>query len=85
MSSINTAEYDELITILKEARESKGVSIRELCRRLDQFDSYIGKIERKDRRIDVKEFCDLCEALGIDPAELFGAYLSRLKSMKLSG
>lgn len=77
MSSVNTTEYDELIAVLREAREAKGVSIRELCRRLGQFDSYIGKIERKDRRVDVKEFCDIAKALEIEPRDLFDRYVRR--------
>ena len=54
---------------LKSQRECKGHTIRSLGELLGWHHSIIGKIEQGERRIDVVEYVQLCEALCIDPLE----------------
>lgn len=42
----------------------------ELAARLGKPQSFVSKIERGERRLDVIEFCQVAEALGRDPAKL---------------
>jgi transcriptional regulator with XRE-family HTH domain len=56
---------------LIETREKAGVTQRELARRLKRAHSYVGRIEIGDRRLDVPEFIEWCELLGVDPREVF--------------
>jgi len=56
---------------LVEAREAAGVTQRELARRLKRAHSYVGRIEQGDRRLDVPEFIEWCECLGIDSVATF--------------
>ncbi len=45
---------------------------RELARRLGRSHSFVGKIESGERQLNVLEFCELADALGVNPRELFG-------------
>jgi transcriptional regulator with XRE-family HTH domain len=62
---------------LIEPREKAGVTQRELARRLQRAHSYVGRIEIGDRRLDVPEFIEWCELLGVDPREVFARVLRK--------
>jgi transcriptional regulator with XRE-family HTH domain len=55
------------MAVLVEIREAADVTQRELARRLDRAHSYVSRIEKGDRRLDVPEFIQWCELLGADP------------------
>ena len=67
---LRTARHKALITALKAARESAGITQRELARRLDRAHSFVGKIESGERQLNVLEFCEYVDALGADAALL---------------
>lgn len=54
---------------LKTQREAKGLSMRELADKMDIPHSFIGKVEQRERKLDVIEYIAYCEALGISPTE----------------
>ena len=54
-----------MLEMLREARELRGVSQRELSRLLGQQFTYIVKIERGTRRLDVVELVEICFQLGM--------------------
>lgn len=56
---------------LVETRTNAGITQRGLAARLGRAHSFIGKIESGERQLNVLEFCELADALGIDPRELF--------------
>jgi transcriptional regulator with XRE-family HTH domain len=60
---------------LTAARESAGLSQRELAKRLDRAHSFIGKIEAGERQLNVLEFCEYADVLGADPADLLRSVL----------
>jgi transcriptional regulator with XRE-family HTH domain len=71
MSRSATSEaYQIFIRELIAHRKAAGVTQVELAARLDKPQSYVSKIERRERRIDVIEFCVLAEALGFQPSVL---------------
>lgn len=53
--------------MLVEIRTQAGVTQRELARRLERAHSYVSRIEKGDRRLDVPEMIQWCEVLGADP------------------
>lgn len=79
VASINTAEYDALIALLKEVRKEKRMSQEKLSEKLRQSRNYIGKIEQKDRRFDVVEFFQVFTALELDPVEVFTRFAEKIK------
>jgi transcriptional regulator with XRE-family HTH domain len=48
----------------------------EVASRLRNTQTFVSKCERGERRIDVVEFVDYAEALGVDPEALFSEYLA---------
>ena len=68
---------------MRQARETAGLSQREVGKRLGFHPTIYGKIERGDRVIDVVEFVALAKALGVDPLALFAGYLLRLQHQRL--
>ena len=69
VQSQRTAGYDKLLEMLRETRELRGVSQRELSKQLGQDFTYMFKIERGVRRVDVVELIQICLQLGISPTE----------------
>lgn len=68
--SVRTAEYDKLTQLIKELRMEANLTQRELCERLGQDLTYVSKLERGTRRLDVVELFELAEALEKDPADI---------------
>lgn len=78
VGSLRTSENDILIQVIKEARLAAGISQEELSRRMGQSITFIVKIERGTRRLDVYEFVRLSEAIGLQAADLFASYVGCL-------
>lgn len=62
-------KYESLRAWLKTKREDQNLSIRGLALRLGVHHSIVGKIEQGGRKVDIVEFAEYCEALGVDPHE----------------
>lgn len=67
---VTSAAYNAAITVMIEARRSKGLSQRELAQRLGKPRSFVSKIENKERRLDFVEFVVVARALGDLPGDL---------------
>lgn len=63
-------DYRALIDALKDVRSRAGISQRELARRLNKPPSFVNKIEKIERRLDVLEFIAIVEAMGFQPEDL---------------
>ena len=67
--SLYSNKYALLTSWLKQQREAKGLSMRDLAPLLDVPHSFIGKVEQGERRLDIVEYIQYCEALEADPFE----------------
>ncbi len=68
--SIYSAKYQKLRGWLKaERQQTPGLSLRALAEKLGVHHSILGKIEQGERKLDVVEYVEYCEALGVDPHE----------------
>jgi len=65
--TIYSDDYARLRQWLREQRNAKGVTMRELAERMDVIHSWIGKVELGERRLDVIEYIRYCKALEVDP------------------
>lgn len=61
VKSIHTVEYQKVLKKLKEARAEAGFTQAEISQKLRKPQSYISKIERGERRIDVAELSILAK------------------------
>lgn len=64
--SIHTSAYRQLVKLLREAREARGVTQTAMAERLGITASQLSKWERRERRVDVREVALYCSCLGID-------------------
>ena len=74
-SSIFTQRHQEFIAFIASVRKAAGITQVELAERLGKPQSFVSKVERGERRLDVIEFCDIAEALGYDPAKLLRKFV----------
>ena len=59
--------YKKMTELLVRARHKAGLSQVDLGERIGQPQTFVSKIERGERRIDLVEFLILCSAMGADP------------------
>lgn len=59
--------YVRLTDLMIAARKDAGVRQIDLAARLDQPQSYVSKVENRERRIDVAEYIAWMQAIGVDP------------------
>ena len=64
--TIYTAEYAQLLRLLRETREKANVTQTELAERLGRSQSFVTKFERGDRRLDAIQLRTICQVLGTD-------------------
>lgn len=64
--SIHSSEYKTVIKKLREAREAAGLTQAEAAEKLGKPQSYISKIERGERRIDIVETLEIFRHYGVN-------------------
>jgi len=69
--------YPALLSFLKEQRLALGLSQKALAIKLGRPQSYVGKVEVGDRRLDIYEFVIYCRALGMNPSSLLSDTLRK--------
>lgn len=78
-NSLHDPRYKRLIDLLVAARRDAGLTQRDVAARLKQPPSYLGKIETRQRRLDLIELFDIVDAIGVKPAKFIADALSELK------
>lgn len=68
---LRNARHKALMAAVAAARQKAGMTQRDLAKRLGRAHSFVGKIESGERQLNVLEFCELADALGVSPKELF--------------
>lgn len=78
--------YALLRSVLKSERLRVRLRQSALAKRLGKPQSYIAKIEVGERRLDLLEFIDLCDAIGCSPTRILRTLRSRdLNTLDLFG
>ncbi|MXO66707.1 helix-turn-helix domain-containing protein [Altericroceibacterium endophyticum] len=67
-----------VVQTIKEARLQSGLKQTDLAAKVGKDQSWLSLIEGSQRRLDVVEFINLAEAMGLSPEDLFADVLSRL-------
>ncbi|WP_303717567.1 helix-turn-helix domain-containing protein [Brevundimonas naejangsanensis] len=76
-SSIFTQRHQEFIAFIASVRKAAEITQVELAERLGKPQSFVSKVERGERRLDVIEFCQLADALGCSPVKMLEDFVSR--------
>ena len=71
-------DYRAAIEVIKAVRVDRGVTQRELARRLCKPPSFVNKVEFLERRLDILEFVALARALEITPEEMMSLVTAAL-------
>ena len=79
MKSIFTSEYGFVLERLVSARKAAGLTQSQLAQKLGKPQSFVSKIERHERRLDVVEFVVMCKALDIAPQTILADLEARLQ------
>lgn len=64
-----------LTKVLRDARQSAGLTQVALAKRLGQTQSYVSKYENGEQRLDLIELEAICKAIGMPLPELIDHYL----------
>jgi transcriptional regulator with XRE-family HTH domain len=73
--SVFSNDYRRLVRLLIQFRREAELTQVEVAERLGRSQSYVSKIERCERRLDVVEYCELVRALDHDPVKALDAFL----------
>lgn len=74
---LRTARHRKVMAVLTEVRQKADVTQRELARRIGRAHSYVSRIEKGDRRLDVPEMIQWCEVLDADPVAIMRKIVQR--------
>lgn len=67
--AISSDKYKQLNEILKKRRVLLGLSMRDLGEVIREPHSFVQKVEANQRKLDIFQYVQYCEALGLDPAK----------------
>jgi len=73
-SLLSTRDYRKFLTLLKDARIAADLTQLDLALSLKSTQSFVSKVERGERRLDVVELRSWCKAIGIE----FSKFIKKL-------
>lgn len=78
--AITSEKYNKLNLIFKERRLALGLSMRDLGEIIKEPHSFVQKVEANQRKLDIFQYVQYCEALEIDPAETLTILMTKPRS-----
>lgn len=66
VDSVWSAGYDAVLEAVVAMRQKAGLTQRELADRVGREQSFIGRIETRQRRVDLVEFAYIARCCGLD-------------------
>jgi transcriptional regulator with XRE-family HTH domain len=75
--STHHPDYQLLLKMLKATRESGKVAQTELANRLETTQTFVSKVERGERRLDVVELIEILEALDMKAEDWLKDYATQ--------
>ena len=73
-------EHDRFRRLLIDARKRAGLTQATVATRLHRPQSYVSKYESGERRLDVIEFVQVADAIGVDPATVIKSLRRPIRS-----
>jgi transcriptional regulator with XRE-family HTH domain len=73
-----SSHQDALLSLLREIRNEARLRQVDLAERLGQPQPYVSRFESGERRLDILELRQVCEAVGISLEEFAGRLEKRL-------
>ena len=70
MKSIYTDDYIKIISVLRATRINKNITQAEMAKLLNTTQSFVSKVENRERRLDVIELLSWIDALGVSVSDV---------------
>jgi transcriptional regulator with XRE-family HTH domain len=70
--TITTKAHKKLIAALHDARKKSGLRQTQVAKKLGRSQTWIARVEKGKRRVDVVEFVALAKLFHVDPHKLLG-------------
>ncbi|MDA8046499.1 MAG: helix-turn-helix transcriptional regulator [Actinomycetota bacterium] len=80
--SIHSDPYRALLDLVRSLRMDAGLSQTELARRLARSQTFVSKVELGERRLDVEELRQVCDALEVDLLDVVARWLDQIRSKR---
>ena len=77
--STHTPHYGAVMVELVHMRKKAGLTQRQLAKRLGRENSFVWRIEKGERRLDLVEFFWVCNACSIDPSKVYSRLVSAFR------
>jgi len=75
--SLHSPEHQALCQLLLAARRKSGLTQQTVAKRLKRPQSFVAKVERGERRLDVVEFLSFTKAIDADPVKVLRALIKQ--------
>jgi transcriptional regulator with XRE-family HTH domain len=72
--SLANKKHDQYLALLRQIRTDQGLRQREVAERLGQPQSFVSKYESGERRLDLLELEQVCEACETDLVSFVSSY-----------
>lgn len=82
--SVFTSNYKRLRDSLVHARKTSGLTQLDLAKKLSRPQSFVSKYERGERRLDIIEFIEIAQAVGMDAVNFVRTLQTALNVKKSS-
>ena len=76
--SIHQKRYHAMIALLRGKREAIGMTQIQLAEKLNVSQTVVSKIETCERRLDVIELIDVCDAINVPFVDFFNELNSKI-------
>lgn len=70
MSTTNSKEYREVVARLIKARKEAGLTQVQVAEALGKPQSFVSKVESRERRLDITELKQLAKIYGVNVSDL---------------
>ncbi len=70
MKSIYTDDYINIISALRAIRINKNITQAEMAKLMNTTQSFVSKVENRERRLDVIELLSWVDALGVSVSDV---------------
>ena len=69
VDSMFTSAFAELVAAVVDMRKKAGLTQRELARRMAREQNFVARVETGQRRLDLIELIQICQACGVSPEQ----------------
>ena len=77
--TIFSGENLMVVEVIKAARAAAGLKQAELAALVEKDQSWVSLVEGSQRRLDVVEFIQIAQALGVEPATLLDRIVAKIQ------